>query len=132
LTAVAESRHLDFMPTKPLSEEIRELIAAGGPPYDAKKVMPWFNHTAENMLMAVVELEEDFQKDNPGGAFLKTLSNEHSQLMDDIYTALRPLFERYCEKDSFNPPSAKQHNEFMSLLEITLGGIGFHMQIGKL
>jgi hypothetical protein len=51
--------------------------------------------------------------------------------MDDLYPAVRPLFERYCEKDGFDPSSPKQHNEFMSLLETTLGGIGFHIQIGK-
>ena len=48
------------MPDKSISNELRELISSGGPPYDPKKVMAWFNREAPAMLVEIQALEQDF------------------------------------------------------------------------
>jgi hypothetical protein len=68
------------MGDKNLSTEVRELISGGGPPYDTKKVMAWFNRVAPAMLTNLEVLEEAFAEHNPEDPPMTATANIQKKL----------------------------------------------------
>jgi hypothetical protein len=113
-----------------MSKELEDLFPADRKRYDAKKVMAWMNAYGPQLWLALQQLEDEYDKHRPGTEFLEKSTKEHSELLLELTRLMRPLFERYCAKEGYNPASAQQHNEFMSLVEVALGGVEVEIKFG--
>jgi hypothetical protein len=99
-----------------LSDELRELLPEARKRYDEKKVMAWLNKAGPQLLITVQQLEEDYDKHNPGIEFIAKTSGLFSQFVEEMGTALYPFYLRFFGRGT-DEPSIQKLNEFLYLTE---------------
>lgn len=99
-----------------ISPELRELLPEGAKRYDQKKVMAWINRVGPQLMIAVEQLEEDYDKHNPGIEFVAKTSEQYAQFVEEMGTALYPFYWRFFGRGT-DEPSIQKLNEFLYLTE---------------
>ena len=106
-----------------LSTEIRALIsAAGPPPYNAEKVMEWFNREPFAMVAEIEILEEQSEKLKPPDMqTLQALAQSHSAV-EASAEVIRPFFTEQFAKTGCITCAAER---LRYLVEQALKGLSF-------